>query len=64
LLEKHYPEVWPKLSKHLPQIRSMSSEEIEKLAGYDMLEVNLVGRDHATGESKDDRYISLQKLGW
>lgn len=27
-----------------------------------MLEVNLVGRDHATGESRDDRYISLQRL--
>ena len=26
-------------------------------------EVNLVGRyDHATGESRDDRYVSLQRL--
>ena len=63
LLERNYPEVFDKINVHLPQIKSMSVDEIYDIAGYDLEEVNLVGRyDHETGESKDDRYISLQRL--
>ena len=61
-MEKHYPEAWPKISPHLTQIESTSLQDLEKLAGYSMLHVNLVGRDHATGESADPRYMSLQRL--
>jgi hypothetical protein len=63
LLETNYPEVWPKIAAHLPKIRSLSFAAVEAEAGYSMLDVNLVGRNHANGESKDDRYISLQRLG-
>ena len=64
LLEAHYPEVWNKISARLPQIKAMSSiEEMYEVAGYDMEIVNLVGRyDHMTGESHDERYVSLQRL--
>ena len=61
-LEAHYPEVWNKISAQLPQIKAMTFEELAKVAGYDMEAVNMVGRDHATGESADENYISLQRL--
>ena len=63
LLERFYPEVWAdKIAPHYPRIRTVPFAELEAEAGYSMLKVNLVGRDHATGESADDRYISLQRL--
>lgn len=62
LLEKFYPEVWEKVAVHYPRIRSTPFAELEEIAGYSMLEVNQVGRNHATGESDDHRYISLQRL--
>jgi len=64
LLREYYPEVWgSKVEAHWGRIRSTPFSELEAEAGYSMLEVNLVGRcDHATGESRDDRYVSLQRL--
>eukprot|EP00581_Thalassiosira_minuscula_P003013 CAMPEP_0183743194 /NCGR_PEP_ID=MMETSP0737-20130205/65092_1 /TAXON_ID=385413 /ORGANISM="Thalassiosira miniscula, Strain CCMP1093" /LENGTH=256 /DNA_ID=CAMNT_0025978803 /DNA_START=791 /DNA_END=1561 /DNA_ORIENTATION=+ len=64
LLEHHYKKVWTtKISIHWKQIVNTAFEDIEKMAGYKMLTVNLVGRyDHDTGESNDERYISLQRL--
>ena len=63
LVEKYYPEIWThKVAKHYPRIPVTPFAELEAMAGYSMLEVNLVGRDHATGESADERYMSLQRL--
>lgn len=66
LLQTQYGEIWnegPKISKHWDYITTTSFDEIQQLAGYNMLRVNLVGRDHNTGESADHRYMSLQRLG-
>ncbi len=64
LLKSQYEEVWEsKIERHWEQIKTTSFDEIQQLAGYSMLQVNLVGRDHDTGESTDDRYMSLQRLG-
>ena len=64
LLQTSYPEVWEsKIRPHFPRICSTPFAELQAEAGYSMLEVNLVGRyDHATGESRDARYVSLQRL--
>ena len=66
LLEKHFPEVWPKVSRHLPEIQNMGIDEIETMAGYDMCKTNLVGRRggewDTEGESDDPNYTSLQRL--
>ena len=66
LLERHFPEVWPKVSRHLPEIRNMSISEIEAKAGYNMSQANLVGRRGGAfdteGESDDPNYMSLQRL--
>ena len=68
LLETHYPEVWPKISVHLPTIIRMSEEghdspisPIQKEACYDMHAANLAGRK-ADGESASEHYMSLQRL--
>jgi len=62
-LKRHYSDVWYKVNVHWPQIKSLSYEEFRAIAGYDLEAVNLVGRyDHKTGESRDDRYVSLQRL--
>ena len=64
LLKLHYPEVWgSKIRAHFPRIREIKKEDLYDIAGYDMEAVNLVGRyDHKTGESHENRYISLQRL--
>lgn len=70
LVERTYPEVWPKILRHLPQIRAMRIEEIEAQANYkdglDMLQTNLVARHGGAldteGESDSENYISLQRL--
>lgn len=63
LLGLQYPKVWDKINAHLPQIRSMTIEQIYNVVGYDMESVNLAGRyDHQTGKLHDDWYISLQRL--
>jgi len=61
-VELYYPEVWPKVSAHLPSIRATPFAEIESEAGYDMLKVHLLGRDLITGDGKDPRYVSLKRL--
>jgi len=62
LLEKYYPEVWPKISCHYDDISRMTTGEIERMASYDMNQANLVGRDPLTGESTSEHYMSLQRL--
>jgi len=62
LLEAHYPEVWPKIARHYARIRNSPLEELQAEGGYDMMAANLAGRDHATGESSSDEYMSLQRL--
>ena len=63
LLQEFYKEVWPKIARHLPDIRVMSSEDLQAEAGYDMFKAHLAGRrDDTTGESDDPNYMSLQRL--
>lgn len=63
LLESNYPDVWePHVKRHYATIREEPFQAIQKLADYDMLQANLAGRDHATGESSDPNYMSLQRL--
>ena len=66
LLEKHFPEAWPKVAPHMEQIRATPIEEMQRLAGYDMGRCNAVGRsggaDDVDGESNDENYTSLQRL--
>ena len=62
LLAANYPEVWPKIKDHYKTIQSMTIEQMEKMAGYDMNEANLAGRDPKTGESPNEHYMSLQRL--
>lgn len=53
-----FPEVATKVFHHLPAIRSMPYEEIEKMAGYSLFEVNLQGRE----AEMHTRYVSLARL--
>jgi len=63
LLRRVYPEVWEsKVERHFATIRRTPFSDIEAQAGYDMLKVNLAGRDPATGESEDPRYMTLRRL--
>ena len=63
LLEANYPEVWePHVKTHYATIRGQPFAAIQALAEYDMLQANLAGRDHATGESSHPGYMSLQRL--
>uniref|UniRef100_A0A7S2UYZ7 Uncharacterized protein n=1 Tax=Fibrocapsa japonica TaxID=94617 RepID=A0A7S2UYZ7_9STRA len=66
VVQKYYPEVWGKVENHMPEIRSTDFTEIQRLAGYDMQAVNLVGRRgrayDVDGESDSEHYISLQRL--
>lgn len=62
LLEEHYPRVWPKIAQHYEEITKTSIEEIQGQASYDMEKANFTGRDPATGESKSEYYMSLERL--
>lgn len=62
VLQQHYASVWPTIKSHLARIRTTKLSEIQVEAGYDMLAVNLVGRDPETGNSADNRYMSLKCL--
>jgi len=56
LVKNVYQEVADKVLAQLPAIRALSMPEIEDRAGYDMLDVNLQGRD------VDPRYVSVDRL--
>lgn len=61
--ENHYPEVWPLFTDEIQlSLKTMSFDEIEKLAGYCMKDVNIIGRNPITGVCSDPRYVSLKKL--
>ena len=62
LMKEHYPSIWPKIATHYARIRELSLEDIERTAGYDMQAANYTGRDHFTGESTCEHYMSLQRL--
>ena len=52
----------PHIKSNCVTIRGQSFAAIKALAEYDMLQANLAGRDHATGESSHPDYMSLQRL--
>eukprot|EP00854_Cymbomonas_tetramitiformis_P019303 gene19303-23076_t len=56
MVSRAYPEVAEKVTARMPQIRSESFRELQSQAGYDMLEVNLKGRE------VDTRYVSAARL--
>eukprot|EP00555_Chaetoceros_dichaeta_P004802 CAMPEP_0198255908 /NCGR_PEP_ID=MMETSP1447-20131203/5934_1 /TAXON_ID=420782 /ORGANISM="Chaetoceros dichaeta, Strain CCMP1751" /LENGTH=277 /DNA_ID=CAMNT_0043942407 /DNA_START=113 /DNA_END=946 /DNA_ORIENTATION=+ len=62
ILEDYYPQVWPKIAQHYEEISKLSIEEIQGQASYDMEKANFAGRDHVTGESESEYYMSLQRL--
>lgn len=63
LLKQYYPECWdPYVKNHFNTIRESNFSAIQALADYDMLQANLAERDHATGESSNPNYMSLQRL--
>lgn len=62
VLKTSYTSVWPKVEFHLPRIIASSFTQLEEEAGYSFLEVNLAGRDHISGNSRDERYMSLKRI--
>ena len=62
VLKKSYTSVWPKVELHLSRIIGSTFEQLEEEAGYRFLDVNLVGRDPISGDSTDERYMSLKRL--
>ena len=63
MLRRKYTEAWRrKIAPHWAHIRGNSFAQLQAEAGYNLLDINLAGRDPTTGESEDARYVSLQRL--